>query len=58
MTRLNLGTYSLFPAIIFWATVLGGIVYSHIVYFPAYLSDLPNSAVVVNGTYGLNEVPF
>jgi len=39
-------------------TLLGGIFYSHIVYFPAFLSDLPNSAAVVNGKYGLNEVPF
>ena len=58
MTRLSLGTYSLFPAIILWGTLLGGIVYSHIVFLPVYLSNLPNSAVVVNGTYGLNEAPF
>lgn len=58
MTRLSLGTYSLFLAIILWGTLLGGITYSHIVYFPAYLSDLPNSAVVVNGTYAVNEAPF
>lgn len=58
MAKLRLGTYSLFLAIIFWGTLLGGIAYSHIVYFPVYLSALPDSAVVVNGTYGLNEVPF
>jgi glucan phosphoethanolaminetransferase (alkaline phosphatase superfamily) len=45
-------------AIILWGTLLGGIAYSHLVYFPVYLSDLPNSAVVVNGPYGLNEVIF
>jgi hypothetical protein len=58
MTGLSFRTYSLFLAIIFWAILLGGIVYSHIVYFPPYLSDLPNSAVVVTGKYGLNEAPF
>jgi uncharacterized membrane protein len=58
MTRLSIRTYSLFLAIIIWGTLLGGIVYSHIVFFPVYLSDLPNSAVVVNGTYGLNEARF
>ena len=58
MTTSRLGTYSLFLAVILWATLLGGIVYSHLVYFPVYLSALPDSAVVVNGTYGLNEVPF
>lgn len=56
--RLKLGTYSLFLTIILWGTLLGGIVYSHIVYFPVYLSALPNSAVVVTGPYGLNEIPF
>jgi hypothetical protein len=58
MTPPRLGTYSLFLTVILWGTLLGGIVYSHIVYFPVYLSDLPASAVVVNGTYGLNEAPF
>jgi hypothetical protein len=58
MTRSSLGTYSLFPAILLWAVLLGGIVYSHIVFFPVYLSALPDSAVVVNGTYGLNEARF
>lgn len=58
MKRLNLGTYVLFLAIIFWAVLLGGIVYSHLVYFPVYLSDLPGSAVVVTGKYGLHEGRF
>lgn len=58
MTRLSLGTYSLFLSIVLWGVLLGGIVYSHIVFFPVYLSALPDSAIVVNGTYGLDEVPF
>ena len=58
MGKLSFRTYSLILAIFFWATLLGGITYSHLVYFPAYLSDLPNSAVVVTGKYGLNEGRF
>ncbi|MGC2237913.1 MAG: hypothetical protein WA584_17265 [Pyrinomonadaceae bacterium] len=58
MTRLSFRTYALFFAIICWATLLGGITYSHIVYFPPYLSDLPNSSVIVNGKYGLQEAWF
>ena len=56
--RLKAGTYSLFVTIILWGTLLGGIVYSHIVYFPVYLSDLPNSAILVNGPYGLDDSRF
>lgn len=58
MRRSTLGTYSLFLSIILWGILLGGIVYSHIVFFPVYLSALPDSAIVVNGTYGFDEVPF
>jgi hypothetical protein len=58
MMTSRLGTYALFLTIILWGTLLGGIAYSHVVYFPVYLSALPDSAVVVNGKYGLNEVPF
>lgn len=53
-----LKTYSLFLSIILWGTLLGGIAYSHLVYFPVYLSALPDSAVVVNGPYGLHEGIF
>ncbi len=56
--RLRLATYSLFLTIILWGTLLGGIAYSHLVYFPVYLSALPDSAVVVNGPYGLQEARF
>jgi hypothetical protein len=51
-------TYALFPAIIIWGILLGGIVYSHVAFIPVYMADLPNSAIVVNGKYGLNEAPF
>lgn len=58
MTTSRAGTYALFVSIILWGTLIGGIAYSHLVYFPAYLSDLPASAVVVNGPYGLREGIF
>ncbi|HYX72180.1 MAG TPA: hypothetical protein VE732_05375 [Nitrososphaera sp.] len=58
MTTLRFGTYSLFLAVILWGTLLGGIAYSHLVYFPVYLSALPNSAIIVNGPYGLHEAIF
>ena len=56
--RLKLATYSLFVTIILWGTLLGGIVYSHLVYFPVYLSALPDSAVVVTGPYGIHDARF
>jgi len=58
MTVTRFGTYSLMLAVILWGTLLGGITYSHLVYFPVYLSALPDSAIVVNGPYGLHEAIF
>ena len=58
MPTLRLSTVSLMLSIILWGTLLGGIAYSHLVYFPVYLSALPASAVVVTGPYGLNEAAF
>lgn len=58
MDTRKFGTPALMLAIVLWGTLLGGVVYSHLVYFPVYLSDLPNSAVLVNGPYGLNDARF
>jgi hypothetical protein len=58
MRTPRLGNVSLMLSIVLWGTLLGGIAYSHLVYFPAYLSALPDSAVVVNGPYGLQEGVF
>jgi hypothetical protein len=58
MARLKLSTLGLMLSIIFWGTLLGGIAYSHLVYFPVYLSALPTSAVLVNGPYALREGIF
>ena len=49
---------SLFIAISLWAIIIGGIVYSHIVFFPPYLSHLPESNKLITGVYGLNEGNF
>lgn len=58
MATQRLGNGSLMLSVVLWGTLLGGIAYSHLVYFPAYLSALPDSAVVVNGPYGLREGIF
>jgi hypothetical protein len=58
MVTLRLNTLSLMLSIILWGTLLGAIAYSHLVYFPVYLSHLPDSAIVVNGPYGLHEGIF
>ena len=49
---------SLIIAIILWAMLIGGIAYSHIVFFPAYLSHLPESTSLVTGEYGLHDENF
>ncbi|MEP6945035.1 MAG: anthrone oxygenase family protein [Acidobacteriota bacterium] len=58
MGKLGLATYALMVSIVLWGILLGGGIYSMMVYFPAYLSHLPESAVVVTGPYGLNEGSF
>ena len=49
---------SLIITIILWATLAGAVVYSHIVYFPPYLSHLPESTSLISGEYGLHEGNF
>jgi hypothetical protein len=49
---------SLFIAITFWAIIVGGVMYSHIVYFPPYLSNLPKSNSLITGDYGLKDGNF
>ena len=44
MTRAR--DLSLAAAIVVWATILGGIVYSHMVWFPPYLAGLPKTATL------------
>lgn len=56
--KFDLKTIVLFLVIYLWATLLGGIVYEHIVLHPVYLSALPDSSVLVNGKYGLLQAKF
>ncbi|HEX8293384.1 MAG TPA: hypothetical protein VF570_16610 [Pyrinomonadaceae bacterium] len=58
MATPRLGNTSLMLSAVLWGTLLGGIAYSHLVFFPVYLSALPGSSVVVNGPYGLHESVF
>ena len=56
--RVGLRDILLMISILLMGILLGGIVYSHIVYFPVYLSALPDSAVLVNGPYALDDARF
>lgn len=56
--KLSPRTIALMISILLMGILLGGIVYSHIVFHPVYLSALPDSAVLVNGPYALNEGRF
>lgn len=49
---------SLFIALTLWATLIGGVAYSHIVYFPPYLGHLPESNSLITGSYGLKDGNF
>ena len=58
MNKLGFGTYALMVTVILWGVLLGGVAYSHMVFFPVFLSDLPASSTVVKGVYGLDESRF
>jgi hypothetical protein len=49
---------SLFTAIILWATLVGAIVYSHVVFLSAYLHHLPESTSLTKGPYGIHDERF
>ena len=49
---------SIFITISVWAMLIGGIMYSHIVYMPAYLGHLPESNSLIRGAYGLKDENF
>ena len=49
---------SLITVISVWAIIVGGIVYSHIAYFPPYLSHLPESNNLIIGEYGIQDAAF
>jgi hypothetical protein len=56
--RLGIATYLLMISVVLWGVLLGGIVFAHVVYFPVYLSHLPESAIITNGDYALHEEHF
>src|SRR5687768_13977405 len=58
MEKLRFRTYILMAAVLPWGVLLGGVVYSHMVFFPVFLSNLPESSIVVNGPFGLDESRF
>jgi uncharacterized membrane protein len=48
----------LFIAVVLWATIIGGIMYSHLVFLPAYLRNLPASTSLVNGPHAVVDERF
>lgn len=54
----NARQLSLYAATTLWAIIIGGVVYSHLVYFPPYLSHLPESNQLITGEYGLKDGSF
>jgi hypothetical protein len=58
MPKLTARTISLMISVLLMGILLGGIVYSHIAFFPSYLSGLPASAALVNGPYPIKDGSF
>jgi hypothetical protein len=51
-------SFSLFTAVLLWATLIGGIMYSHMVFLSAYLHHLPESTSLVKGPYAIVDERF
>jgi hypothetical protein len=49
---------SLLAAITFWATIIGAVMYSHVVFLSAYLPNLPASTSLLSGPYGIHDENF
>jgi mannose-6-phosphate isomerase-like protein (cupin superfamily) len=56
--QLRLSTLSLFLLNILWGMLMGVVFYAHLVVYPVLLSNLPESAVMVTGPYGLRDGLF
>ena len=54
----KLAAASLIALNIFWGILMGAVVYSHLIFFPVFLSNLPDSASIVNAEYGFRDAPF
>lgn len=48
----------LFISTICWGCLIGGIIYSHIAFMPSFLTHLPDSSIMVNGPYPVNDEIF
>ncbi len=49
---------SLYFTVFLWAILIGAIVYSHIVFYPPYLSNLPESTSLLEGPYPIDDKGF
>ena len=49
---------SLFATVVLWATIIGGIMYSHLAFMPSYLRNLPASTSLVNSPYPVVDERF
>ncbi len=49
---------SLCITLLVWATLIGAVMYSHIVFFSTYLYHLPQSTSLINGAYGIHDEKF
>jgi Domain of unknown function (DUF1772) len=49
---------SLFITLLVWATLIGAVAYSHIVFFSTYLHHLPDSTRLISGADGLKDENF
>ena len=58
MARRGFGTYALMVSVVLWGVLLGGVVYAHVVFFPPYLSHLPESAEIINGPFPVDDARF
>ena len=58
MPRLRPRIIALMISVLLMGILLGGIVYSHIAFFPSYLSDLPRSATLTNRPYPIRDASF
>ncbi len=54
----NARQISLFIAITLWAIITGAVLYTHIAFFPPYLSHLPESNSLITGDYGIKDGSF
>ena len=55
---LRLSTLSLVLLNILWGMLMGVVFYAHLVVYPVFMSNLPESSVMVNGPYGLRDALF